>query len=55
MNRKNIVDKLINFRGLAYAPVEENGSIFLFSKITNDLRLYVETIRKGFSDCIAIK
>lgn len=53
MKRKNIVGKLINFRGLVYAPVEENGVIFLFSKLTNDLNLYIETIRKGFPDCIA--
>jgi len=52
-NRKNIVGKLINFRGLVYAPVEENGVIFLFSKLTNDINLYIETIRKGFPDCIA--
>jgi predicted transport protein len=53
MKRKNIVGKLINFRGLVYAPAEENGVIFLFSKLTNDLNLYIETIRKGFPDCIA--
>lgn len=53
MKRKNIVGKLINFRGLVYSPVEENGVIFLFSKLTNDLNLYIETIRKGFPDCIA--
>jgi predicted transport protein len=53
MQRRNIVGKLINFRGLVYAPVEENGVIFLFSKLTNDLNLYIETIRKGFPDCIA--
>lgn len=52
-SRKNIVGKLINFRGLVYAPVEENGVVFLFSKLTNDLNLYIETIRKGFPDCIA--
>lgn len=51
--RKNIVGKLINFRGLVYSPVEENGVIFLFSKLTKDLNLYIETIRKGFPDCIA--
>ncbi|MDD4877936.1 MAG: DUF5655 domain-containing protein [Candidatus Nanoarchaeia archaeon] len=53
IKRKNIVGKIINFRGLVYAPVEENGVIFLFSKLTNDLNLYIETIRKGFPDCIA--
>lgn len=53
IKRKNIVGKLINFRGLVYAPVEENGVIFLFSKLNNDLNLNIETIRKGFPDCIA--
>lgn len=53
IKRKNIVGKLINFRGLVYAPAEENGVIFLFSKLTNELNLYIETIRKGFPDCIA--
>lgn len=51
--RRNVVGKLINFRGLVYAPVEENGVIFLFSKLNADLNLNVETIRKGFPDCIA--
>lgn len=53
IKRKNIVGKVINFRGLIYAPVEENGVIFLFSKLANDLNLKIETIRKGFPDCIA--
>ena len=53
IKRRNVVGKLINFRGLVYAPVEENGVIFLFSKLTNNLNLYIETIRKGFPDCIA--
>lgn len=38
---------------MVYSPVEENGVIFLFSKLTKDLNLYIETIRKGFPDCIA--
>jgi predicted transport protein len=53
LNSKNYVGKPINFRGLVYAPVEENGVIFLFSKLTQDLGIHVETIRKGFPDCIA--
>lgn len=53
MKRRNIVGQLINFRGLVYAPVEENGVIFLFAKLNKDLDLNIETIRKGFPDCIA--
>ncbi len=53
IKRKNIVGKLINFRGLVYAPVNENGVIFLFSKLNEDLNLNIETIRIGFPDCVA--
>lgn len=53
--RRNIVGKLVDFRGLVYAPVNENGVIFLFSKITKDLNLYIETIRTGFPDCIGVR
>jgi hypothetical protein len=50
---RNIVGKLINFRGLVYAPVNENGVIFLFGKVAGDLNMYVETIRPGCPDCLA--
>lgn len=53
MKKRNIVGQLINFRGLVYAPVEENGVIFLFAKLNKDLDLNIETIRKVFPDCIA--
>jgi hypothetical protein len=53
MKRRNIVGQLINFRGLVYAPVEENGVIFLFAKLNMDLDLNIETIRKRFPDCVA--
>lgn len=50
---KNVVGRLINFRGLVYAPVNENGVVFLFSKVAADLNMYVETIRPGYPDCVA--
>ena len=50
---KNVVGSLINFRGLVYAPVNENGVIFLFGKVAADLNMYVETIRTGYPDCVA--
>ena len=55
MNKKNrsIVGDLINFRGLVYAPINENGVIFLFGKILDDLHMYIEEIKPGFPDCIA--
>ena len=53
MTRGDIVGKLINFRGLVYAPVNEQGVVFLFGKVAHDLGMYVELIRTGYPDCIA--
>jgi len=49
----SIVGDLINFRGLVYAPLNENGVIYLFGKVTEDLHMYVEEIKPGYPDCIA--
>ena len=38
---RSIVGDLINFRGLVYAPVNENGVVFLFGKVAEDLNMYV--------------
>jgi len=53
MNDKSIVGDLINFRGLVYAPMNENGVVFLFGKVAEDLNMYIEEIKPGFPDCIA--
>jgi len=53
MIRRDVVGKLINFRGLVYAPVNEQGVVFLFGKVAHDLGMYVELIRIGYPDCIA--
>ena len=53
IRHRNVVGKLINFRGLVYAPVNENGVIFLFGKVAADLNTYIETIRPGYPDCLA--
>lgn len=53
MKDKSIVGDLINFRGLVYSPTNENGVIFLFGKVTEDLNMYIEEIKPGFPDCVA--
>ena len=53
MKRKNIVGKLINFRGLVYSPINEQGVVFLFGKVAHEFGMYVELIRTGCPDCIA--
>jgi len=52
MNEKSVVGDLINFRGLVYSPMNENGVIFLFGKVMEDLNMYIEEIKPGFPDCI---
>ena len=46
-DKKSIVGDLINFRGLVYAPLNENGVVYLFGKVTEDLHMYVEEIKPG--------
>lgn len=52
-SEQSIVGDLINFRGLLYSPLNENGVVFLFGKVAEDLNMYVEEIKPGFPDCIA--
>lgn len=52
MTDRSIVGDLINFRGLVYAPLNEQGVVFLFGKVTHDLNMYVEEIKPGFPDCV---
>lgn len=52
MREKSIVGDLINFRGLVYSPTNENGVVFLFGKVMEDLNMYIEEIKPGFPDCI---
>jgi len=55
MKQKSIVGDLINFRGLVYSPMNENGVIFIFGKVIEDLNMYVEEIKPGFPDCAGRK
>lgn len=50
---KSIVGDLINFRGLVYSPVNEDGVIFLFGRVVDDLHMYIEEIKAGYPDCVA--
>ena len=51
--RKNVTGELINFRGLIWAPVNEQGVVFLFGMIARELGMYVEVVRVHYPDCIA--
>lgn len=50
---KSLVGSLINFRGLVYSPVNEQGVVFLFGRVLDDLNMYIEEVRTKYPDCIA--
>lgn len=43
----------IDFRGLRHAPINENGVIFLFGMLAEELGFIVESVQNGFPDCDA--
>ena len=53
VKERSIVGDLINFRGLVNSPVNENGVIFLFGKVVEDLDMSVDEVKPGFPDCSA--
>jgi len=48
--KRSIVGDPINFWGLIYGPLNENGVIFLFSKIHDKLGINIEAIQASFPD-----
>lgn len=38
-----------------YSPINEQGVVYLFGLIANDLNIRVESIQQGYPDCTAIK
>ena len=41
----------MNFRGLIYEPINEQGVIFLFGKISEEMGFNIEAVKSGFPDC----
>ena len=48
--KRSIVGDPLNFEGLIYGPLNENGVIFLFSKVHDKLGINIEAIQPGFPD-----
>jgi hypothetical protein len=49
-NEESVVGEVINFRGLVYSPINEQGVVFLFGKVSNELGITIEEIHQGFPD-----
>jgi len=43
----------INFRGLRHAPINEQGVVFLFGTVSNELGFIVEAVHASYPDCAA--
>lgn len=50
---ESIVGSLITFRGLVYSPINEQGVVFLFGRVLEELNMYIEEIRTKYPDCVA--
>jgi len=48
-----IYGAFLYFRGLQHAPVNEQGVVFLFGMICNELGFIVKAVRTGYPDCEA--
>jgi hypothetical protein len=47
------VGRPIKIDGMAYAPTNEQGVVFLFGRLAPRLGFHVEAVQSGFPDCIA--
>lgn len=47
---KSVVGEPINYRGLVYAPVNEQGVVLLFGMLFEELGMIVEEVKTGFPD-----
>lgn len=50
-NKDIIYGPPINFRGLRHEPINEQGVVFLFGKISEELGFSIEAIRTEYPDC----
>lgn len=41
----------IDFRGLRHAPINEQGVVYLFGMLSQELGFNIEAVRKDFPDC----
>ena len=52
---KTQVGNAMNFRGFVYEPINEQGVVYLFGLVAEDLNMRVESIQQGYPDCTALR
>jgi predicted transport protein len=53
--KRTEVGSPINFRGFIYSPINEQGVVYLFGLVSEDLNIRVESIQQGYPDCTGIR
>jgi len=51
--KDKMVGRLIKINGMAYAPTNEQGVVFLFGRLAERLGFTIEHIQTRFPDCTA--
>jgi hypothetical protein len=49
--KRDIYGEPIEFRGLRYSPINEQGVVYLFGMVSRELGFLIESIRTDFPDC----
>ena len=53
--KKTEVGSPMNFRGMMYQPINEQGVVYLFGLVAEDLNIRVESIQQGYPDCTGLR
>lgn len=54
-DKKTQVGRAMNFRGFMYQPINEQGVIYLFGLVAEDLNIIIESIQQGYPDCTGLR
>jgi hypothetical protein len=49
--KRTVFGEPIDFRGLRFAPVNEQGVVYLFGMISHEMGFLIESVRTSFPDC----
>ncbi len=49
--KRHIIGEPIDFRGLRFAPINEQGVVYLFAMISHELGFLIESIKTEYPDC----
>jgi len=55
MSKRTEVGSPLHFRGMVYMPINEQGVVYLFGLVSEDLNIRVESVQQGYPDCTGIR